>query len=87
MFASGDGFFVHIFDVWVKTSASANQKTAATTTQIKIKTTKPTKSKSKSKSNKKRLESTLSYGMERVWALGVVKGSNSVALGFDEVGG
>lgn len=31
-----------------------------------------------------RLENTLNYGMERVWALGVLKGSNSVAIGFDE---
>ncbi|GBF95719.1 hypothetical protein Rsub_08701 [Raphidocelis subcapitata] len=31
-----------------------------------------------------RLENTLNYGMERVWALGTVKGSNMLALGFDE---
>ncbi|KAI8462483.1 MAG: coatomer WD associated region-domain-containing protein [Monoraphidium minutum] len=31
-----------------------------------------------------RLENTLNYGMERVWALGTVKGSNNVAFGFDE---
>eukprot|EP00884_Botryococcus_braunii_P001163 jgi/Botrbrau1/11047/Bobra.92_2s0018.1 len=31
-----------------------------------------------------RLENTLNYGMERLWALGYVKGSNSVALGYDE---
>ena len=31
-----------------------------------------------------RLESSLNYGMERVWSIGVMKGSNSVALGFDE---
>lgn len=31
-----------------------------------------------------RLESTLNYGMERVWALSYVKGSNSVAIGYDE---
>ena len=31
-----------------------------------------------------RLENTLSYGMERAWALGAVKGSNNVAFGFDE---
>ena len=31
-----------------------------------------------------RLENTLSYGMERVWALGYVRGSNNVAVGFDE---
>ena len=34
---------------------------------------------------KNRLENTLNYGMERVWALGTVKGSNNLALGFDEV--
>jgi coatomer subunit beta' len=31
-----------------------------------------------------RLENTLNYGMERVWAVGYVKGSNSVAVGYDE---
>eukprot|EP00878_Enallax_costatus_P044294 GHUV01052760.1.p1 GENE.GHUV01052760.1~~GHUV01052760.1.p1 ORF type:complete len:122 (-),score=5.97 GHUV01052760.1:258-623(-) len=31
-----------------------------------------------------RLENTLNYGMERVWAVGVMKGSNNVAFGFDE---
>ncbi|KAK9847959.1 hypothetical protein WJX84_002296 [Apatococcus fuscideae] len=31
-----------------------------------------------------RLENTLNYGMERLWAIGYVRGSNSVALGFDE---
>ncbi|KAI7838750.1 hypothetical protein COHA_007543 [Chlorella ohadii] len=31
-----------------------------------------------------RLENTLNYGMERVWAVGYVKGSNSVAIGYDE---
>lgn len=31
-----------------------------------------------------RLENTLNYGMERVWALSYVKGSNSVAIGYDE---
>jgi coatomer subunit beta' len=31
-----------------------------------------------------RLENSLNYGMERVWSIGVMKGSNSVALGFDE---
>lgn len=35
--------------------------------------------------NTQRLENTLNYGMERVWALGTVKGSNNVAFGFDEV--
>jgi len=28
-------------------------------------------------SNTYRLESTLNYGLERVWALGYIKGSNS----------
>eukprot|EP00798_Chlamydomonas_sp_ICE-L_P021129 gene21129-28016_t len=31
-----------------------------------------------------RLENTLDYRMERVWAIGCCKGSNSIALGFDE---
>ncbi|WIA18293.1 hypothetical protein OEZ85_009758 [Tetradesmus obliquus] len=31
-----------------------------------------------------RLENTLNYGMERIWAIGAMKGSNSVAFGFDE---
>jgi coatomer subunit beta' len=31
-----------------------------------------------------RLESTINYGMERVWALGVVRGTNAVAAGYDE---
>jgi len=31
-----------------------------------------------------RLENTLNYGMERVWALAVMKGNNTVAMGFDE---
>lgn len=31
-----------------------------------------------------RLENTLSYGMERVWAISTVRGSNSIAVGFDE---
>jgi hypothetical protein len=31
-----------------------------------------------------RLENTLNYGMERIWAIAVLKGSNSVAFGFDE---
>ena len=31
-----------------------------------------------------RLESTLNYGMERGWSLAVQKGSNHVALGYDE---
>ena len=32
-----------------------------------------------------RLENTLNYGLERVWAIGVLKGSNAVAVGYDEV--
>uniref|UniRef100_A0A061QYC6 Coatomer subunit beta' n=1 Tax=Tetraselmis sp. GSL018 TaxID=582737 RepID=A0A061QYC6_9CHLO len=31
-----------------------------------------------------RLENTLNYGMERVWAISYVKGSNTIALGYDE---
>lgn len=31
-----------------------------------------------------RLESTLNYGMERVWAVGCIKGSNGLAIGYDE---
>ncbi|TRY95488.1 hypothetical protein DNTS_026147 [Danionella cerebrum] len=31
-----------------------------------------------------RLESTLNYGMERVWCVSGLRGSNSVALGYDE---
>eukprot|EP00877_Chromochloris_zofingiensis_P000490 jgi/Chrzof1/10441/UNPLg00368.t1 len=31
-----------------------------------------------------RLENTLNYGMERVWAIGYQKGSNNVAIGFDD---
>ncbi|EIE20843.1 coatomer protein complex, beta prime [Coccomyxa subellipsoidea C-169] len=31
-----------------------------------------------------RLENTINYGLERLWALGACKGSNHVALGFDE---
>jgi len=34
--------------------------------------------------NTYRLEKTLNYGMERVWAIGYLKGSNLVALGYDE---
>jgi len=34
--------------------------------------------------NTYRLENTLNYGFERVWSIGVCKGSNKVALGFDE---
>ncbi|GBG77621.1 hypothetical protein CBR_g24067 [Chara braunii] len=31
-----------------------------------------------------RLENTLNYGLERVWAIGACKGSNRVAIGYDE---
>ena len=31
-----------------------------------------------------RLENTLNYGLERVWAIGVIKGSNAVSVGYDE---
>ena len=31
-----------------------------------------------------RLESTLNYGMERAWAIATCRGSNAVALGYDE---
>ncbi|KAK9807397.1 hypothetical protein WJX73_000390 [Symbiochloris irregularis] len=31
-----------------------------------------------------RLENTLNYGLERLWAVGYCRGSNSLALGFDE---
>ena len=34
--------------------------------------------------NTYRLESTLNYGLERVWAIACRKGSNNVALGYDE---
>jgi coatomer subunit beta' len=30
-----------------------------------------------------RLEQTINYGMERVWAVGIVRGSNAIALGYD----
>jgi len=35
-------------------------------------------------SNTYRLEKTLNYGMERVWALAALKGSNKVCLGYDD---
>ena len=34
--------------------------------------------------NTYRLETTLNYGLERVWTIANMKGSNSVALGYDE---
>ena len=35
-------------------------------------------------SNTYRLESTLNYGLERCWTISCLKGSNNVALGYDE---
>ncbi len=35
-------------------------------------------------SNTYRLESTLNYGLERCWSISCLKGSNNVALGYDE---
>eukprot|EP01120_Amphizonella_sp_Union-15-10_P010882 TRINITY_DN4513_c0_g1_i3.p1 TRINITY_DN4513_c0_g1~~TRINITY_DN4513_c0_g1_i3.p1 ORF type:complete len:753 (+),score=136.29 TRINITY_DN4513_c0_g1_i3:78-2261(+) len=35
-------------------------------------------------SNTYRLEKTLNYGWERIWTIGYIKGSNSVAIGYDE---
>eukprot|EP00794_Sanderia_malayensis_P015194 gene15194-16762_t len=35
-------------------------------------------------SNTYRLESTLNYGMDRVWSMACMKGSNNVAIGYDE---
>lgn len=34
--------------------------------------------------NTYRLETTLNYGLERVWTISCMKGSNNVALGYDE---
>ncbi|RWS08200.1 vesicle coat complex COPI: beta', partial [Dinothrombium tinctorium] len=34
--------------------------------------------------NTYRLESTLNYGLERVWTISSLKGSNAVAIGYDE---
>ncbi|XP_055335267.1 coatomer subunit beta'-like [Paramacrobiotus metropolitanus] len=34
--------------------------------------------------NTYRLETTLNYGLERVWAINCLKGSNSIAIGYDE---
>ena len=31
-----------------------------------------------------RLENTLNYGLERVWAIGVIEGSNAVSAADDE---
>lgn len=30
------------------------------------------------------METTLNYGLERVWAINCMKGSNSIAIGYDE---
>ena len=35
-------------------------------------------------SNTYRLESTLNYGMDRVWTMACMKGSNNVAIGYDD---
>ena len=34
--------------------------------------------------NTYRLENTLNYGLERVWTIASLKGSNDVAIGYDE---
>lgn len=34
--------------------------------------------------NTYRLESTLNYGMDRAWSMSSMKGSNNVAIGYDE---
>lgn len=31
-----------------------------------------------------RLETTLNYGLERVWCINALQGSNTVAIGYDE---
>ena len=31
-----------------------------------------------------RLETSLNYGLERVWTISCLRGSNNVALGYDE---
>jgi coatomer subunit beta' len=35
-------------------------------------------------SNTYRLENTLNYGMERVWSIAALKGSNKIAIGYDD---
>ena len=35
-------------------------------------------------SNTYRLDNTLNYGLERVWTICCLKGSNNVAIGYDE---
>uniref|UniRef100_A0A0K0FNC6 Coatomer subunit beta' n=1 Tax=Strongyloides venezuelensis TaxID=75913 RepID=A0A0K0FNC6_STRVS len=35
-------------------------------------------------SNTFRLESTLNYGLERVWCISTLKGNNTIAIGYDE---
>jgi hypothetical protein len=34
--------------------------------------------------NTYRLENTLNYGMERVWAVAYMRGTNDMAFGYDE---
>lgn len=34
--------------------------------------------------NTYRLETTLNYGLERVWCIAALRGTNSVAIGYDE---
>lgn len=34
--------------------------------------------------NTYRLETTLNYGLERIWWISCLRGSNDVALGYDE---
>ena len=34
--------------------------------------------------NTYRLETTLNYGLERIWVICCLRGSNDVALGYDE---
>ncbi len=34
--------------------------------------------------NTYRLENTLNYGMDRVWTMAYRRGSNSIAIGYDE---
>ncbi len=35
-------------------------------------------------SNTYRLETTLNYGMERVWCIAYRRGANQIAIGYDE---
>ncbi|CAD5226880.1 unnamed protein product [Bursaphelenchus xylophilus] len=36
------------------------------------------------RANTYRLETTMSYGLERVWCISALKGSNTIAIGYDE---